>query len=85
MGVAIKFLLKLCNHKLRRSDFHVVYKPNKEACRWYYQRINCLGHKEETCILVSVVKLLGLSIFPLHTLTKTLGTGIGKNELTVWS
>ena len=62
MGVAIEFLLQLVNHKLRRSDFHVVCKPNKDACRSHYHRMNCLGHKEETCILVSVAKLLRLSI-----------------------
>ena len=64
MGVAIEFLLKLGNHKRRRSDFHVVCKPNtsKEACRSNYHRMNCLGHKEETCSLVNVAKLLGLSI-----------------------
>ena len=61
-GVALQLLLKLGNHKPCRSDFHVVCKPNNEACRWHYQQMNCLGHKEETCILVSVAKLLRLRI-----------------------
>ena len=63
MGVAIDFLLKLGNHKLRCSDFHVVFKPNKEVCLSHSRRMNCLGHKKETCNLVSVAKQLRLSIF----------------------
>ena len=47
MGVAIEFLLKLGNQKLRRSDVHVVCKPNKEVCRSHYHLMNCLGHKEQ--------------------------------------
>ena len=61
-GIALQFLLKLGNQKPRRSDFHVVCKPNNEACRWHNHQMNCLGHKEETFILVSVAKLLRLSI-----------------------
>ena len=61
-GVALQLLLKLSNHKPRRSDFHVVCKQNNEACRWHYHQMNCFGHKEETCILVSVANLLRLSI-----------------------
>ena len=67
MGVAIQSLLKLGNHKPHFSDFHVVCKPNNEACRSHYHQMNCSGHKEETCILVSVAKLLRLSIFLLKT------------------
>ena len=54
MRVASEFLLKLGNNKSCHSDFYVESKPNNKACQSDYRQINCLGHNEETCILVSV-------------------------------
>ena len=81
MGVALEFLLNLGNQKPRRSDFYILCKPNNEACRSQYHRMNCSGHKEETCILVSVARLLRLVYSLYYIFALVIQTASQENTL----
>ena len=61
LGVALELLLQLGNHKPHHSDF-VLYARQKRDLSIALSLSDCLGPKKGTSILISVAKLLRLSI-----------------------